>query len=808
MKKHFSMLLLSILLNAALPAQQYTISGIIEDATTGESLVSANVYESSTLQGTISNNYGFYSLKLQAGMVEIVYSYVGYQTIKKTISLNKDTVINVLLAPAIELEEVTVTDRGPANTVRSSQMSLVKIPISEIKSVPVLMGETDVLKTIQLLPGVQSGTEGLSGIYVRGGGPDQNLILLDGVPVYNVNHLFGFFSVFNADAIHNVTLIKGGFPARYGGRLSSVLDIRMKEGNMKKIKGEGSIGLISSKLTIEGPIIKDKTSFIVSARRTYIDILARPLIKHMNNMEGDNFNMNTGYFFYDINAKINHKINNRNRIFYSIYTGKDKFYMNYHDKYEDIDNSWDDKGDMGIFWKNITSALRLNTIINKNLFSNITLTVSDYAFNTGFNYTYITENPGGKETNEFGMSYISGIRDYSARAEIDYIPSASHYIRAGVDFINHTFNPGVLAFKDIYNDELASIDTSFGNKKIFVNDISFYIEDDINIGTRLKTNIGIRYSGFLLKNKNYFSLEPRVSVRYLMNDIVSLKTSYAEMQQSIHLLTNTNIGLPTDLWVPSTDRIKPKRSKQLALGVALALHDQYELTLEGFYKDMNNTIAYKEGESFIDVGSDWQDKIESGKGNAYGMEFMIQKSVGKTTGWIGYTLAWANRQYANISNGKVFPYKYDRRHDISLVISHKINERIDMGLTWVYGTGYHTTLPVEKYVNNLSVFQDVDHGNQWYMEDTKYIEHIDTRNNYKMPDYHRLDLGINFHKEKKHHTRTWSFGAYNAYNRQNAFVLYYNFKDMWEYDPQKDKKVVKQISLFPIIPYFKYSFTF
>ncbi|MBE9466772.1 MAG: TonB-dependent receptor [Bacteroidetes bacterium] len=760
-------------------SQTYTISGTIEDAKTGEKLLGANAYDELTYKGTASNYYGFYSLTLPKGKIKFTISYIGYQSIQKEFFLNSDTVINLSLNPTIELKEVLVLDNAKTQ-VKSTRMSVAEIPIQTIKSLPVLMGEVDIIKSIQLLPGVQSGGEGMSGLYVRGGGPDQNLILLDGVPVYNANHLFGFFSVFNADAVQSLSLVKGAFPARYGGRLSSVLDIKMKEGNNKEFKGEGSVGIISSKLTLEGPIIDDKTSFIISGRRTYLDILSQPIIRYTAKKNGyDKFI--AGYYFYDLNAKINHKFSDKSRLFLSSYMGRDKAYF----KVKDSEGEQSFENNMDLHWGNITTALRWNYIINNKLFSNTTITYSEYNLLTSIEMTEKQSNP--TSTDHFKVDYSSGIDDVAGKIDFDYIPNTNHYIRFGINNIYHTFNPGVSAFK--YSAEQTSVDTTFGNNAIYSNEFSVYVEDDIKITGNLKANIGLHYSGFYVKDKLYHSVQPRLSVRYLFNEKLSVKAAYSVMNQYLLLLTNSSMTMPTDLWLPVTDKIKPQKSIQYALGTSYAITDDINISVEGFYKEMSNLIEYREGSSFFSISNDWEDKVVQGKGTSYGAEFFVQKKVGKTAGWIGYTLSWSNRKFEDINFGKTYPYKYDRRHDISIVITHKFSDNIDAGLTWVYGTGNAVTLATEQYVVKT------DNGYE-------YVEHYEKRNGYRMAAYHRFDFSANFHKQKKWGKRTWSFGVYNAYNRKNPFFL--NFEE----DYNNDRRVLKQYSLFPIIPSISYSFIF
>ena len=778
--------------------QNFTISGYIEDGATGEKLLGANVYNTETYQGATTNNYGFYSFTQGYGEMLIRYSYVGYQTKKISFNLLNDTIINISLQPSIELEEVVVESTRIENSLQSSQMSVTELPMHVIKSLPVFMGEIDIIKTIQLLPGVQSGSEGTSGLYVRGGGPDQNLILLDGVPVYNANHLFGFFSVFNADAVNTVKLVKGGFPARYGGRLSSVLDIRMKEGNSKEFHGEGSIGLIATKLTLEGPIIKDKTSFIVSGRRTYIDILAQPFIRLVNNQYG--YKTSGGYYFYDLNAKINHKFSDKSRLYLSSYMGSDKAYA----KDEYTEDNYYDKNKFGLKWGNITTSLRWNYMFSNKLFANARASYSRYKFIVSEQYKY--ETTDYKE--EYAFEYFSGIDDVAGSIDFDYVPNTTHYIRFGASNIYHTFNPGVNAFSEKSSGSYANdVDTVFGNTKIFANEIDVYVEDDITLGARLKTNIGIHLSGFAVGKKFYTSFQPRISARYLVSEKMSVKASYAKMTQYIHLLSNTSIGLPTDLWVPVTETIEPMQSDQVAIGSVYNINESLEIQVEGFYKWMHNLITYKPGASYFSVSDSWQDLITTGKGWSYGAEFLVRKNMGKVTGWVGYTLSWSERQFLKVSDQK-YPYRYDRRHDVSVVVSWKKNERFDIGAAWVFGTGNAVTLAFDKYLS-LDNYNNYLGNDISYYHELPYIENVENRNNYRMPAYHRLDIGMNFHKKTKWGERTWSVGIYNAYFRQNAFFIYVDY-DPYSRTSMHDapKKVIKQVSLFPGIPYITYSFRF
>lgn len=765
-------------------AQKFTVSGNVRDGNSGENLIGASIYNMMSGQGTTANNYGFFSLTQPKDSVILRVSYVGYDPVYFKMLLKSDTAINIGLSSGSTLQEVVITGTAEDKIQESTQMGVIDIPLEQIKAMPALLGETDVLKVLQLLPGVQSGAEGSSGLYVRGGGPDQNLILLDGVPVYNASHLFGFFSVFNADAINHVELIKGGFPARYGGRLSSVIDISMKEGNNQKLKGEGSFGLVASRLTLEGPLIKDKTSFILSARRTYIDVLTKPFILAQPDFDGT-----AGYYFYDLNFKINHRINESNRIYLSSYLGDDKAYSRFKDHYTNNNERVDYKEEFGLRWGNLTTALRWNKIISNKLFSNLTATYSRYRFDIFADYEEKITSPGSSEENIFKDRYRSGIRDYALKLDFDYIPNPDHYIKFGAHAIQHLFTPGVYSYRG------EGADTTFGAKKIFSKEFSAYVEDDFLITKELKVNMGVHASGFLVGSKFYHSLQPRIAARYLITPSLSWKASYAQMTQFIHLLTNAGLGLPTDLWVPATPTIGPERSYISSTGFAYNIFNKYELSVEGYYKKMKGLIEYKDGASYLNIESDWQTKVEKGNGESYGAELFLHKKTGKVNGWIGYTLSWTNRTFPNLNEGKTFPYKYDRRHDFETAISYDWKENKTFALTWVYGTGTAVTLPKSSYENYQPDFS------RNFGRSGREIQYYEGRNNYRMRAYHRLDLSYTTKKKTKFGERSWTIAVYNVYSRKNPF-----FMDIG-YDNNGNKKFI-QYSLFPIIPSIAYRFKF
>lgn len=773
-------------------AQPFTISGYIEDAASGEKLIGANVLDRLSGAGAVTNDYGFYSLTLPADTIQLSFSYIGYQAQEQAFLLKGNTALNVKLQAALELETVEVVESKVENTAERSQMSLISLPVEQIKRVPALLGEVDVLKALQLLPGVQSGGEGQSGLYVRGGSPDQNLILLDGVPVYNASHLFGFFSVFNADAINSVKLLKGGFPARYGGRLSSVIEINMKEGHQREIKGSGSIGVVAAKFTLEGPIVKEKTSFIVSARRTYIDILARPLIR--NSLKEDGIDGTTGYYFYDVNAKVNHKFSDKDRLYLSFYGGRDKFYL---DQKEGYPNGGFSLTESGFSWGNVTTALRWNHLWNNKLFSNTTLTYSSYNFDTKAvdEFEEYASDGSLEEQESFRLRYDSGIRDYAAKLDFDYYPNPNHYIRFGGSVIWHRFDPGRFSTDAEVKSENFRIDTTFGQKIIHAQELALYVEDDMRLGDALKMNVGLHASAFAVEGAFYTSLQPRLSLRYLFDESLALKTSFASMRQYVQLLTNENLSLPTDLWLPTTDQVRPQDSWQVALGLSKSFSG-WELSLEGYYKEMDEVLAYQEGASLFEV-SDWQTRVTQGKGQSYGAELFLHRKAGRLNGWIGYTLSWTWRQFDDVNLGERYPYKYDRRHDLSIVATFDLNERVRFSGAWVFGTGNAVTLPESKYEG---VFLNTSSSGIYVF----FPQYFTGRNNYRMENYHRLDLGIDFIKKRDKWKRTWSIGAYNTYNRRNPFFLYLDDENVGG----QDRKVLKQASLFPVIPYVTYGFEF
>jgi hypothetical protein len=767
-------------------AQKHTISGFVEDSISGESLISASVINGYSNKGILTNEYGFFSISTNSDKIQLDISYVGYK--KQSISLNSlknDTIIKVHLSPSMLLDEVVVV-ANKNEMLESSQVSMVKLDLKNAALLPVLVGENDLVKSIQLLPGVQLGTEGTGGLQIRGGSQGDNLVLLDGAPVYNVNHLMGFFSIFNTDAIQNVDLYKGGFPARYGGRLSSVIDIRMKEGNNQKIEGSGSVGLIASKLTLQGPIIKNKTSFIVSARRTNFDLLIKP------------FTPNSKTYFYDANAKINHRFSDKSRLFMSFYTGKDELSINMDEEFLGAENPHITRNiNSKMEWGNITSSVRWNYIFNSKLFLNSTLIYSKYE--TKLNA--ILDSKVYNEQQELKSDSKSNLQNNSAMLDFSYFPNTQHSIKFGGSY---TYLPiGTQRSETLDGTQI--YDTIQWNESVYAQEIHMYAEDDIDITRKLKSNIGLHASFYRVDNTWYKSLEPRISFRYLVTPNLSFKVAYTEMNQYVYQYPNKfeifkngnfmSISANPEVWLPSTNKLPPQKSKQLVVGSFLSLPKGYNISIEGFYKTLSNVISDRKFSNNQEPAKYWEDLFELGIGKSYGIEFLVEKKLNKTTGWVAYTLSKTDRQFDNINGGKTFPHAFDRRHNLKAVINHKFSDKFDIGAVWVYGSGENITLADGQYTSNFNTENASNVVNDIPVQSGV--------NAYKMPAYHRLDIGMNFHKQKKWGERTWSMGVYNTFNHHNSFLIYVDYNKN-----NTNSNVLKLMALFPIIPYISYSFKF
>ncbi|WP_242927431.1 TonB-dependent receptor [Pontibacter vulgaris] len=760
-------LLLLSLFNPALAQTSFSVRGFVRAAETGEPLVGATVAVPALQTGAITDARGFYTLTLPAGDYTLQATYIGYQTTTKQVSIiNSDETINISMAAAnSQLREVVVEANSLEQKFNANQMSVEKLTSKEAKLLPAIFGEVDLIKTLQLKPGVQSGSEGTSGLYVRGGGPDQNLVLLDDAVVYNASHLFGFFSVFNPDAVESVELYKGGFPAQFGGRLSSVVDVKMNKGNPDRLKVTGGLGLIASRLTLDGPLVKDKSSFILSGRRTYFDVFTRQINRLKENDK--DYNPIPDYYFYDLNGKVNYKLGEKDELFLTAYHGRDFF------GFEDDDFKF------RFDWGNTVGALRWNHKFNPRLSANTSLVHS------GYQYTI------SNRIDIFTFKLTSDIKDLSLKTDFDLLLDEGHTLRFGASATRHDFTVGRLNFDSDDN----RLSFSAGNK-YKASEFGVYASDDYLVNAQLSLNYGLRVSGFNSGGKTYFALEPRASAKYNLSESLALKGSYASMMQYIHLVANSGASLPTDVWYPSTPGVKPQRSQQVALGVSKLLNNgQFLLTNEVYYKWMRRQIDFRDGANLF-VNDSLENDFLYGKGESYGTELYFEKIKGRTTGWVGYTLSWTYRQFDEINDGRRFPTRYDRRHDISVVLLHQLNKRISLTGAFVYGTGNAYSLPVARFA-----FQDVEG------KEPTVVPVYSDRNSFRLAPYHRLDLGLILKLRPKRGESDLSFNVYNAYNRRNPYFVYFEqIKD--ENDEETLKFQGKQASLFPIIPSVTYNFKF
>jgi hypothetical protein len=763
-------IILSVLMSSSMlfAQEKFTISGTMRDKATGEELIGATVVVKEIPNtGKAANEYGFYSITLPKGNYTLRATYIGYNEIEKTITLDKNLKIDWEFESGKQLQEVVIKATKDDENITKTAMGTEKLDFKEISKLPVIFGEKDVLKTIQLLPGVKSAGEGNSGFYVRGGGADQNLILLDEAPVYNASHLLGFFSTFNSDAIKDATIIKGNSPANYGGRLSSVLDVRMREGNDKEFQTSGGIGIISSRLAVEGPIQKEKSSFMISGRRTYADLFLKATPDFSD----------TQLFFYDLNAKANYRINENNRIFVSGYFGRDK--LGFGEA-------------VGVDWGNKTGTLRWNSILNSKWFSNTSLIYSDYSYE--FNIS------GGD--NIFKNQSI--IKDWNLKQEFQFFPNNKNSWRFGFNTISHDITPGSLINID---DESQS--TVKDGRKAWENAI--YANNTYSVSSKFNVDYGLRLSAWsilggttyniydkgvkqdsvvLSKNtigKTYFNLEPRLAFNFIINNKSSIKTGYARNTQNLHLLSNSTSSNPTDQWIGSSYNLKPEIADQVSLGYFRNFaNNKYEFSAETYYKSLQNQVDYKNGAD-INTAQDVESELLYGQGRAYGLELYLKKKSGRFTGWASYTLSRTERQIEGINEGNWYAAKQDRTHDFSIVGMYQLTPKWSLASNFIFYTGNAITFPSGKY--------EVAGNTTFY-----YTE----RNGYRMPNYHRLDLSATYEKPRKgKYQSSWNFSLYNAYGRENAYTI--TFEDN-ETDPTRTSAI--QTSLFKWVPSVTYNFKF
>ena len=796
MQKKILYLIISFTLAVSgLYAQRVTLSGTVRDASSGESLMGAYIILTDTThamspQGCVTNQAGFYSLTVPSGDYRMTVSYLSYQTITEDIRLQKSVNRTFELEPtAISGEEVVIQGEKADKNIASADVGHMEMKIEAIKALPALMGEADVIKSIQLLPGVQSGGEGNSGYYVRGSGTDQNLILLDEATVYNAGHLFGFFSIFNADAVKNIDMVKSGMPAYYGGRAASILNVYQKEGNLKKYEVDGGIGLIFSHLTVQGPIKKNKASFIISGRRTYADFLIQPFLKPTSPLKGMDF------YFYDLNAKFNVIINDKHRLYFGAYYGNDVYGF----------KSPTGGTNCTFHWGNAAASARWNYIITDKLFLNTSATFSYYDFKTNM----------GMDV--FKLDLSSGVRDYALKSELTWMPTPKHNIRFGVHNTFHYCIPGQYAVQAGEGFDFALPEV----QPFMANELAIYAHDEWDISRRWKMNVGVRYTHFchigdftryILDEADnivdsvmykpgelisqYNRVEPRFSVRFLIDSATSIKASATLNNQFMHQISIASISLPTDVWMPCTDLLKPQTVIQASLGVFRNFyHNMFETYIDLYYKKMYNLAEYRDGLDFGAFTMNPDQIYVYGQGWSTGAELFVKKSKGKITAFIGYTLGFTRKQFDDLNNGQPFWAKYDRRHDVSISLTYEIlRNKLSVSALWVYQTGNTMTIPIGYY---------------FYMG--SYITEYSDRNGYRIPPYHRLDIAVNWTIKKTSKFETGlNFSIYNVYNRKNPFFIY--METATNFDLQNlDFSITNQayqMSLFPIIPSVMWTFKF
>ena len=764
---------------SAIYAQNITVSGYITDEN-GETLIGSTVYHSKSGRGIQANTYGFYSITLPKDLTILTYSMVGFEAQTIELTLFQDTSLNIQLKPIIFQAVEIRANRRPSE----QNISTVSLPIEQIKNIPAIGGEVDIIKALGMTPGVSNGTEGSAGLYVRGGTPDQDLILLDEAVVYNPNHLFGFVSVFNPDAVKNVDLIKGGFPARYGGRLSSVLDIKMREGNFKKKKTDIGIGLLASRITLERPLIPNRLSIIFSARSSYLGVILLPFWLNYKLSSKDAKYMN--YFMYDANCKLNYKIDSKSQVFLSIYHGKD--FLNSFDRLKDFS---EDK--IKLNWGNTTATLRYNKEVTQKFFWKNMLLFTRFHYNTNIFNNLISIQK------KYEINSFSGLNDYTLRSAFDYIPNTRHYIRGGIEITSHQFTPQ-------YNYNLSN-DTSIQNRsnrdEFQAFESALYGEDEWQITNKLKAHVGLRFNQYRLVGKKYYSVEPRATLLYSIGAALTLKAAYSRMRQNVYLLTNNGIGFQNDIWVPSTDKISPQQSEQYAVGISKYISEQdIEISAEVYTKSMKNLIDYKEGANIIVNLENWQAAVEqNGVGWSRGLEVFLHKKSGRMNGFVSYTLAKTERQFENINFGEKYAFRYDSRHNFAATANYQVNKKWNISGTWVFKSGEPITLPTS-VIDAATLGRDIFSAPELPI----YFR----RNSYRLPAYHRADIGFNKKTlTKKGFVKTWNFGIYNLYNRRNIlYVEIVTQRDFTGLNTFTYKQVLRAKSLFPIIPSVSYSLSF
>jgi len=771
----------------------YTISGFIRDYISYENLISATAQDIHSGRGTVTNNYGFYSITLPPGEVVLRASFVGYDTKEFPFFLSRDTLIDLALSQRQALQEVLVSASSLSSPIYRTSPGIVDINKQQILSSPMLLGETDVIKTIQQIPGVAAGMEGMSHLFVRGGSASENLFLLDGNPIYHVNHLFGFYSTFNPDAVKNVMFYKGGFPAEYGGRLSSIVDVRMNDGDLYKYHGNLSVGLLSARANLEGPIVKGRSSFNASVRRTWIDLIPLGIFSATST---ENRRRYSGYYAFDINTKVNHSFSDRSRTYISFYMGQD----GYRDLDEDKSSEYLD--DYRWRWGNLLGSAGWNYVFDNGMFGNFSVGYSRYRSrikreNTqgAIVYPSLTEQFNSSEGH-----YSSEMEDLSVKATFDYQPSTNHKIKFGTNYQNHTFRPEVNQLTTWFRDSMTSQSTHtvFARSYVQGHELSLFGEDEIYMSDRLKLNAGLRYTLFNVEHQTYHSFQPRLSARYLLRDNLSAKIAYSKMNQYIHQLSESALSRPSDIWVPVTRNIKPMYAHQFETGLYYQPSRGYDLSAEVYYKSLNRLIDYKDNAPSLSFSS-WEERVTSVDGRGYGLELAANKTSGKLTGHIGYTLSWADRQSSDesINNGERYPYQFDNRHKINISASYKFSRKFDLSATWMYASGNHITVPEYFYMRVGDSY-----GN-YYLP--SLMQGNIQKNNHQLPAIHRLNIGMNFYRHKKNgRMGIWNISLYNAYGHENVFSAQPGVR----YDGENVWPVLEHTVLFMCVPSVSYTYKF
>ncbi|MBI5914905.1 MAG: TonB-dependent receptor [Bacteroidetes bacterium] len=782
------------------PSKQYfTLSGFLQDSETGERIIGAAVFEEKRRVGTYTNEFGFFNITMAEGPARLFFSNLGYEPDTLEMQLNSNQILEIELGHIL-LAEVIVNSFSDS-TLLQTELSTLNLNLQQAKKMVSLGGETDVMRLAYTLPGIQTGADGFGGISVRGGNVDQNLFLLDGVPVYNATHGIGIYSIYNTSAVRSAKVLKGSFPAQYGGRISSIWDIQTKEGNSKKLQGEAEFGPSSLQLTLEGPFAKEKGSYIVSGRRALFDFFSVPITRRIRERKGAEGFLK--YFFFDLNAKVNYAISPKDRIYLSFYTGKDDFqdvYSQYRWFQDTLSVVRDEET---VVWGNNVAALRWNHLLSDKIFANVTATFSQYFYKSeDFVDLDLLSNDHRISRDVLLLKYSSNVQDFALKTDFDYAAFGNHRLRFGASATRHEFQPGVITFEEAtIIDSVRTKDTlgAYLKNPLISHEFDAYVQDEVQIGHFLQANIGLRASALRVDGYNFFAAQPRLLLRFFEGEKFSFDLSVCRVTQFLHLLSPTNIGLPKDLWVSATEQAPPQRSWQFVAGARQQLKSWLSLEMEGYYKKLENLVYFEGGGLETINATNWQREISVGKGWSYGAELLLKVERQKVGGWLGYTYAHADRQFGKeVNNGNKFPLRLDRRHNFSLQFLYRIGHRWDCSAGFVYATGTAFTFPTQQY----ELVQPPGSAPTEIKTGTKVIDEL---NGYRLPDYHRLDLAVNHYFTVRNVRHSLKFGVYNAYFRKNP--VYYTLRDDFDEDGTLNRKVIR-VSLLPVFPTLRYMLEF